>query len=114
MFDNRLKESLIETMSETHPYYLLGTIDKKYCKEDWIACIVKISRQFVKETLLPEAVIPIVLLTNLFCIFCVGDLNLCTCHLQSSNMRNAQCISAKQIQQIVEESPFPNLIVTGI
>lgn len=115
VFDNQLKESLIETMSETHPYYLLGTIDKKYCvgEDSGLLILSKYPIQFVKETLLPEAVIPDCFANKSILYFCVGDLNLCTCHLQSSNMRNAQCISAKQIQQIVEDSPFPNLIVTG-
>ncbi len=112
VFEDDLKEIIIKDLSYKYPYYLLGNRDKKYYlgEDSGLLVLSKYKINFVKEVLLPFIHCTPDKFSNRSVIyFQIGDINLSTTHLQSSNER----ISEKNIHLMLHESPFQQYILTG-
>lgn len=111
VFEDDLKETIIQKLSHTHPYYLHGYIDKKYYlgEDSGLLVISKYKINFVKEIILPSVIDSDKLANKSILYFQIGDTQLVTTHLQSHNER----ISEEHLQLILHESPFNEYIITG-
>lgn len=115
VFECKLKQDIIKTMSNTHPYYLLGNTHKRYIigEDSGLLVLSKYPIQFKKEIILEDAVLPDSLSNKSILYFSVGNLNLVNTHLQSPNVNSAEHIATKQTKQIGAESPFDEYIIMG-
>ena len=115
VFDDNLKKHIIEKLKYKYPYYLLGNQSKKYIvgEDSGLLILSKYKIQFCKEVILPFGVLPDNLSNKSILYFSVGDKNILTTHLQSSNMIQSQDIVEKQMEIMRNESPFKQYIITG-
>ena len=115
VFEDSLKQIIIQKLSYKYPYYLCGNINKKYIigEDSGLLILSKYKIKFIKEILLQDNYFPDKMANKSILYFKVGCLNLVNTHLQSSYMYNIQDISAKQIKLLIKESPFVEFIITG-
>ena len=115
VFEDHLKEEIIYTMKETHPYYLLGNTHKRYVigEDSGLLILSKYPIQFVKEFVLDDYFFPDRMANKSILYFKVGCLNVMTTHLQSDNMFYNKDISNKQLKLIKYKAPFDKFIITG-
>jgi len=115
VFEDSLKSEIIHKLQKNYPYHLLGNCHKKYIigEDSGLLVLSKYPIEFVKEIVLGESVMPDKLSNKSILYFKVGNLNLVTTHLQSSNMVPGGDIARDQIKLIVKESPFESYIITG-
>jgi endonuclease/exonuclease/phosphatase family metal-dependent hydrolase len=111
VFEDELKETIIQRLSHTHPYYLHGHTDKKYYlgEDSGLLVLSKYKINFVKEVILPSVIDSDKLANKSILYFQIGDLQLVTTHLQSHNER----ISQEHLHLMLQESPFTEYIITG-
>lgn len=115
VFDDSLKEKIINDLGDIYPYYLMGINDKKYIigEDSGLLVLSKYKIQFHKEVKLDELLMPDKLANKSIIYFTIGRLNMMTTHLQSNSVENTQGIIRRQIQKIKKEAPFTDFIVTG-
>lgn len=115
VFEDSLKQSIIQTKQRTHPYYLLGNVHKRYVfgEDSGLLVLSKYPIEFQKEVVLNDAVLPDSLSNKSILYFSVGNLNLVNTHLQSPNVNSAEHIATDQTKLILKESPFDRVIITG-
>ncbi len=115
IFETSLKIKIINELKNKYPYYLLGNIDKKYIIGDDSGLLIlsKYKIEFVKELILHDAFFPDRLANKSILYFKVGNLNLITTHLQSSQFKEASNISGEQIKLLMNDCPFNQYIITG-
>ena len=115
VFENPLKERIIEGLKDKYPYYLTGNRNKRFWVGEDCGLLVlsKYKVQFVKEVILDEYVFPDTMANKSVLYFRIGCRNFVTTHLQSSNMNDAEDIAIRQIKIVMNESPFKEYIITG-
>jgi len=115
VFEDSLKQEIIQKLYYKYPYYLLGNTDKKciFGEDSGLLILSKYKIKFVKEILLSNNILPDILANKSILYFSVGNLNFATCHLQSSNMFFSEDISGNQIKILLQESPFKQYFILG-
>ena len=115
VFENSLKDIILHKLKDNFPYYLLGNIDKRYIvgEDSGLMVLSKYPIKFMKEVIFEDYYFPDRMANKSILYFKVGDLNLMTTHLQSSNIYSNTNISLKQLQLIKDASPFDEFIITG-
>lgn len=115
VFEDHLKEEIIYTMKDSHPYYLLGNTYKRYIigEDSGLLILSKYPIKFVKESVLDEYFFPDRMANKSILYFKVGCLNIMTTHLQSDFMFYNKDISDKQLKLLKDKVPFNKFIITG-
>jgi len=111
VFEDSLKEIIIKELSDIYPYFLLGDTAKKYIlgEDSGILVLSKNNIELVKEVIFKDLIFPDNLSSKCILYFRVGNLNLCTTHLQS----DSEITSRKQLNELSNKSPFTKFILTG-
>ena len=104
-------ERIIKELSYIYPYYLLGDTNKKYIlgEDSGLLVLSKYNMEFIKEIKLTDLIFPDILSSKCILYFKIGDLNICTTHLQSES----EIISKKQLNNLSSQSPFNKFILIG-
>tara|TARA_Y100000389_G_scaffold161852_1_gene164412 strand:+ start:654 stop:1445 length:792 start_codon:yes stop_codon:yes gene_type:complete len=115
VFENSIKQQIINGLSKKYPYYLLGNTDKKYIvgEDSGLLVLSKYKIKFIKEVVLNDTILLDKLSNKSILYFSIGDLNFVNTHLQASDIIHNEIISKNQINNIFINAPFQSYIITG-
>ena len=115
VFEDSLKQDIIDELEYKYPYYLLGNTHKKYKigEDSGLLVLSKYKIEYKKEIIFEDCLIPDSFSNKSVLYFSIGCYNFATTHLQSSNMIETEYITINQIKKIMKESPFNNYIICG-
>lgn len=113
VFDDTLKEEIINNLKDIYPNHLHGNLNKKYVvgEDSGLLILSKYNIEFIDEEILLGAKLPDVFANKSSIFFKIENIVFCNVHIQSSEWSENRDLSKKQIERIINK--YDNLILVG-